>query len=169
MADTVYLLLGSNLGNRERHMQVALDKLQSLEGLEVIATSPVYLSDAVGMPDGSPSFLNQVVKCEYLYPPHELLHSVEKIEAAMGRTDKGTYQSRIIDIDILLFGDRVLQLDDLTVPHPSLLERPFALIPLLAIDPELVDPRTGTPLESYVDSRDRERVLLYKDHVARNV
>ena len=81
----------------------------------------------------------------------------------------GRNQSRVIDIDILLFGDQVLDLADLTVPHPALLGRPFALIPLVTIDPDLADPRTGTPLEKYIDSRARESVLLYKDHVARNV
>jgi 2-amino-4-hydroxy-6-hydroxymethyldihydropteridine diphosphokinase len=169
MAETVYLLLGSNLGNRERSLETAIAKLDALEGFEIVATSPVYISDAVDMPDGSPAFLNQVIKGDYRFPPHELLHSLEKIETALGRTDKGKNKSRVIDIDILLFGERVLQLDDLEIPHPKLLKRPFALIPLVTIDSELTDPRTGEPLESHIDDRTRESVLLYKDHVARNV
>lgn len=169
MAETVYLLLGSNLGNRERYLETALAKLAELEGFEIIATSPIYLSDAVEMKGDNPSFLNQVVKGDYQYPPHELLHSIEKIEADLGRADKGHKQSRGIDIDILLFGERIVELDDLQIPHRALLQRPFALIPLVTIDPDITDPRTGKTLESFIDDRKRESVLLYKDHVARNV
>lgn len=169
MAETVFLLLGSNLGNRERYLETALAKLAELEGFEIIAISPIYLSDAAEMKGENPSFLNQVIKGDYQYPPHELLHSIEKIETDLGRTDKGNKQSRVIDIDILLFGERVVELDDLQIPHKALLKRPFALIPMVTIDPDLADPRTGKAFESYIDSRARESVLLYKDHVARNV
>ncbi|MBD3404060.1 2-amino-4-hydroxy-6-hydroxymethyldihydropteridine diphosphokinase [candidate division GN15 bacterium] len=169
MAETVYLLLGSNLGHRERHLAAALDRLEELEGFEVVASSPIYLSDAVDMPEDSPSFLNQVIKGEYQYPARELLHSLEKIESDLGRTDKTKNQSRTIDIDILLFGEQQFERDDLTIPHPRLLERPFALVPLVAIDPDLTHPVTGRPFADHIDSRDAEQILLYKDHVSRNV
>jgi 2-amino-4-hydroxy-6-hydroxymethyldihydropteridine diphosphokinase len=169
MADTVYLLLGSNIGDRQRHLASAVESLGMLEGLEITAVSPVYLSAAVDMEGENPDFLNQVVKGDYLYPPSELLASIEKIERQMGRTQKRERRPRTIDIDILLFGVQVIKTDDLTVPHPELLKRPFALVPMVEIDPDLTHPVTGKLLAEYISRKDARQVMLFEDHVSRNV
>ena len=169
MATTVYILLGSNLGDREGYLNEARKRLEALEGLEVIATSAIYISDAVEMAEGSPSFLNQVVKGDYQYSAGELLHSLQAIESDLDRTGKGDMTPRTIDLDILLFGQRAIETDTLTVPHPKLLERPFALIPLEQIDPGLEHPVTGNPISAHITDRQRHQVEVYKDHVARNV
>jgi 2-amino-4-hydroxy-6-hydroxymethyldihydropteridine diphosphokinase len=169
MAETVYLLLGSNIGDRELNLEHAAQKIRGLEGLEIVAMSGIYLTEPVGMTGVQPAFLNQAVRAEYQYRPLELLHALERIETEMGRTDKGNLQPRIIDCDILLFGGLKIQERDLTIPHPRLLERPFALIPLLEIDPQLVHPVTRKPLASYVKDRKDSGVMLYKDHVARSI
>lgn len=168
MAETIYLLLGSNIGDREHNLSSAVARLESIEGLEIIARSGIYLSEAVGMVGENPSFLNQVVKAEYQYTPMELLRGLEKVESGLGRTDKGKKLSRTLDCDILLFGDLVAATDRLTLPHPRLLERPFALVPLLEIEPELVHPGTHKPIAGYLKAGDRQTVMLYKDYVAGN-
>jgi len=169
MAETVYLLLGSNIGDRERNLKHAVEKLRALEGFEIVATSAIYLTEPVDMKGEQPSFLNQVIKAEYEFRPLELLHALERIEIELGRTDKGKLQPRIIDCDILLFGNLKIQRRDLTIPHPRLLERAFAMIPLVEIDPHLLHPVTRKPIASYVKDRAGSGVMLYKDHVARSI
>ena len=169
MAESVYILVGSNLGDRGRNLKSALDKIRDIEGLEIVASSSIYVSEAVEMRGENPSFLNQVVMADYQYRPNELLDQLEAIETAMGRTDKGKKQPRSIDLDILLFGNQVITTQRLTVPHIRLLERPFALIPILEINPEIVHAVERKPLAEYVTDKQRKHVMLYKDHVARNV
>jgi 2-amino-4-hydroxy-6-hydroxymethyldihydropteridine diphosphokinase len=169
MIETVYILLGSNVGDRENYLRTAQDRLRALEGLEIVATSAIFVTQPQEMEGENPSFLNQVIKAEYQYSPMELLCELESIERDLGRTDKGRLRPRTIDLDILLFGDRVMEQPRLTVPHAKMLRRPFALIPLLDIDPNLVYPVTGQPVEQYVTARDRDNVVLYREHVARSV
>ena len=169
MAETVYLLLGSNVGDRERYLDHALEKLESLEGLEVTAASGIYVSEASDMGDQEPSFLNQVIKADWRYTANELLRALEKIERDLGRTQKGERKSRTIDIDLLLFGEHIIDTEDLRVPHEQLLSRPFAMVPLLQIDPELRHPAGGRPIAEFLSEDDRQTVILYRDHVARNI
>ncbi|HPI33584.1 MAG TPA: 2-amino-4-hydroxy-6-hydroxymethyldihydropteridine diphosphokinase, partial [candidate division Zixibacteria bacterium] len=126
-ATTVYLLLGSNLGDRERNLGAARDRLAHIPGIELIDASAIYISEADGMEGENPAFLNQVVKAEYAYRAQELLDELEKIERLLGRTDKGGKLPRPIDLDILLFGDAVIATDRLTVPHRELLHRGFVM------------------------------------------
>jgi 2-amino-4-hydroxy-6-hydroxymethyldihydropteridine diphosphokinase len=169
MAETAYILIGSNLGDREKNLKSAVEKMRSVEGLEIVATSSVYVSEAVDMKGENPSFLNQVIMIDYQYRPNELLDQLEAIEQALGRTDKGKKQPRTADLDILLFGNQTVNTDRLTIPHAKLLDRPFALIPMLEIDPELMHPVAKKPLAGFVNDKHREQVILYKDYVARNV
>jgi 2-amino-4-hydroxy-6-hydroxymethyldihydropteridine diphosphokinase len=121
------------------------------------------------MPPGSPSFLNQVVKGEYRFLATELMSSLEQIERGMGRGHKGDKQPRTIDLDILLFGDAIIENERLSIPHRELLNRPFAMIPLLQIEPDIVHPVTKTPVAEFLSEEDRATVLLYKDHVPRHI
>ena len=91
------------------------------------------------------------------------------IEGDLDRTDKGKGKPRTIDIDILLFGDRTLKTEGLTIPHPELLNRPFALVPLLEIDPEATLPPDRLLIADYLRAEDRDKVWLFEDHVARQV
>jgi 2-amino-4-hydroxy-6-hydroxymethyldihydropteridine diphosphokinase len=169
MAETVYILTGSNLGDRERNLAAALAKIETLPGFELVAVSGVYVSEAQGMAADSPSFMNQVLMGDYQYLPSELLNALEQIEKQLGRTGKGRNQPRIIDLDVLLFGDRIVETEALSIPHHQLLNRPFALVPLLEIDPDLVHPVVKRPIVEFLTDRQRQEVVLYKDHVARNV
>jgi 2-amino-4-hydroxy-6-hydroxymethyldihydropteridine diphosphokinase len=169
MTELVYILMGSNLGDREHNLASAMKHIGALEGIEIVAVSSIYQSDPIGMKDSGPDFLNQVVKCEYQFLPSELLDSLEKIEVSLGRTDKGSRLSRTIDLDVLLFGSQVIDTPRITVPQKDLLKRPFALVPLLQIDPDFVHPVTKKPLAGYLSAASRHTVTLYKDYVSREV
>jgi 2-amino-4-hydroxy-6-hydroxymethyldihydropteridine diphosphokinase len=169
MPETIYLLTGSNLGDREKKLNSAMTHLSEVEGLEIVATSGIYLSEAVDLESDSPPFMNQVVKADYQFTPNELLSALELIEQKMGRTGKGKKESRTIDLDILLFGQEIIELEHLSIPHRELLNRPFAMVPLLQIDPDLIHPVTGTPVAEFLSDEERESVELFRDHVARNV
>ncbi len=169
MADTVYILSGSNLGDREKNLELACEKLSALPGVEVIATSALYLSKAQDMKGENPDFMNQVIMLEFQYRPNELLNGLEQIETEMGRTDKGKLKPRIIDLDILLFGDEIIDTKELTIPHKQLLKRPFAMIPLLQITPDIEHPVKKRAIAEFLKKSDENKVEMYKDHVARNI
>ncbi len=169
MAETVYFLLGSNIGDREQNLALALVKLGEVEGLEITAVSSIYLSDPVGMKGEHPPFMNQAVKADYLYTPVELLDHTERIERELGRTDKGKRAPRTLDIDLLLIGNRTVKTDRLTIPHAELIHRPFALVPVIEIDPQMIHPVTKKPLASYLSAETRRTVVLFREHVARNL
>jgi len=168
MAETVYILAGSNIGDREKNLQTAVEIIRQMEGMELIAVSGVYVSEAVDMDEGAPAFMNLVVMGDYQYKPTELLNSLELIEKKLGRTGKGAKESRTIDLDLLLFGEQVIETDRLSVPHRELLNRPFAMVPLLQIEPDIIHPVTGTPVAEFLTEKGRQSVMLYKDHVARD-
>ena len=125
-----YLALGTNLGDKDRNLQFALEKIAKNIGT-ISALSSVYASEPWGYLSEN-SFLNQVVKVETEHSPLELLKAVQTIETQMGRTRKNSarYQDRIIDIDIILYDDLVYQSDELTIPHPLYRQRPFVWEPL---------------------------------------
>ena len=167
MSETVFILSGSNMGDRERNLALALEKMQLIEGLEIVATSAVYVSEAQDMDGENPSFMNQVIMADYRYSTNELLNGLELIEKKLGRTAKGEKLPRSMDLDILLFGQQIIETDRLSIPHRELLNRPFAMVPMLQIDPKVVHPVTKRPVSDFLSDDDRSKVMLYKDHVAR--
>ncbi len=141
MADTVtvYLGLGSNLEDRKRNLEKAVELLK--ERLRIGLVSSVYDTDPLG-DKNQPRFLNMVCQAFTTLPPEVLLALAKGIEAKMRRTS-ATGAPRSIDIDILLYGDKVVNTPDLVIPHPRLAERGFVLVPLAEIAPDLVHPVTG--------------------------
>ncbi|MEW5923655.1 MAG: 2-amino-4-hydroxy-6-hydroxymethyldihydropteridine diphosphokinase [Candidatus Zixiibacteriota bacterium] len=163
MPQTVYLGLGSNLGDRENNLLAGCRLISAMEGFETIDISPLYVTEAVEMSENSPSFLNMALKGQFNYTPLELLANIENIEKQVGRRGKGDYQPRSLDIDILLFGDKECKMERLIVPHPRMTKRPFVLVPLLQIDPDLVHPLTKKRFDSYLKKKDRQGIILYKE------
>ena len=137
----VYLGLGSNVGVREGNLRQAL-KFLTGHGSHVHQHSPVYETDPVGYAD-QPSFLNCVCCLQTTMKPNELLATLKGIEGLVGRTPTFRNGPREIDIDILLYGDLVLESEDLTIPHPRIAERAFVLVPLADIATDIVHPVTG--------------------------
>ena len=164
MTSTAYILIGSNLGDREKYLSSAIAMIKETPGLELCDRSSVYSSEAQQMANGTPSFLNQAIKVETRLRPLELLTALEKIEQALGRDDKGKNLSRKIDLDILLYDTEIVNTKRLTIPHPELLNRAFALIPLIEIDPELVHPLTGRRLKDYLNDEDFKLVRQKEEH-----
>ncbi len=138
---TVYLGLGSNLGDRAANLRAALQRLEAA-GVRVLALSPFYETEPVGYRD-QPDFLNAACRAETDLSPHDLLHAIKAIEAAMGRRPSFRNAPRPIDVDILFYDDLVLDTPDLMIPHPRLAERAFVLVPLADIAPELRHPVLG--------------------------
>ena len=132
----VYLSLGSNLGNRQENLDRALKLLA--ERMRLGKVSSIYDTEAVG-PVTQPRFLNLAAEAFTHLKPEGLLALVKGIEQKMGRYSK-TGQPRIIDIDIIFYGDQTVNTEDLTIPHPEMEKRSFVLIPLAEIAPEAVHP-----------------------------
>ena len=169
MSNTVYLSLGSNLGDRERNLLRAIETISAMEGFEVISHSPVYVNPAIEMEKDAPGFFNMVIKGEFAYRPAELLTNIENIEAKLGRTNKRECKPRTIDIDIILFGEEIIETDRLSIPHRKMTIRPFVLKPLLQIDPEIVHPVTKERLKVYLDNCDTKDLVLYKELIEADV
>ncbi len=128
-----YLALGSNLGNREANLRVAVSAIPRM--CRVIAVSSLYETDPV--PPGQPSFYNAAVAIETGLQPRSLLRFLKAIEEEVGRRPGGPPQGpRPIDIDILLYGDERSADELLTIPHPRMAERPFVLVPFAEIAPD---------------------------------
>lgn len=136
---TVYLSLGSNMGNRQGNLEKALDLLS--QKLKLGPVSSLYDTEPVGNIN-QPRFLNLVCQVDTNLDPERLLALAKGIESKMGRTGKSG-APRPIDIDILFYGDRVINTPELVIPHPRLTERAFVLIPLAEIAPDLVYPVSG--------------------------
>ena len=147
----VFLGIGSNLGNRENSMQQAVEHINKRVG-EVCTTSALYETEPWGF-QSDDAFLNMVIAVETQMSPQALLAEILFIESVLGRIrNKAHYSSRIIDIDILLYGDVVLSEPDLTIPHPLLHERKFVLIPLCEIASEVVHPVLNKTFRELLDA-----------------
>jgi len=136
--NTAYLLLGSNLGEREGFLSQAIESIRKSIG-KVVAQSSLYETAPWGNKNQS-NFLNQVICIETKLPAEELLFKILAIEKELGRKREQKWEARIIDIDILFFNSEIIQTPDLSVPHPYLQERRFALVPLAEIAEEFVHP-----------------------------
>jgi len=134
---TVYLALGSNVGNRAANLKAAIAALPPQ--MEVKVKSRVYETPPWGYTNQE-KFLNQVVKAWTYLEPEPLLKHLKRLEVALGRVPTFQYGPRLIDIDILLYDDLVFDSADLKIPHPQMHERGFVLLPLMDIAPDLVHP-----------------------------
>jgi 2-amino-4-hydroxy-6-hydroxymethyldihydropteridine diphosphokinase len=134
----VYLSLGSNLGDRAGNLRRATERLNSLGSVQ--AVSGLYETEPVEVERVQPWFLNSVVALETQLDPRELLARLLALEEGMGRRRIEPKGPRTIDIDIVLFGNMVLDLPELTIPHPGMQQRRFVLEPLAEIAPELLHP-----------------------------
>jgi 2-amino-4-hydroxy-6-hydroxymethyldihydropteridine diphosphokinase len=139
---TAFVGIGSNLGNRETHLRTAIDLLAAEEGIEVVAVSRLRETDPVG-PVEQGSFLNGAVQVTTDLPPTELLERLLDVEQRLGRVRLERFGPRTIDLDLLVYGDEVVEEPGLTLPHPRLHERRFALEPLAELAPGLVVPGRG--------------------------
>ena len=142
MGTTAFVGIGSNLGDRETNLRRAIELLTAEDGIEVVAVSEVRETEPVGPVEQGP-FLNGVVQVETTLPPGDLLERLLSVESRLGRVRAERWGPRTIDLDLLLYGSERVDEPGLTVPHPRLHERRFALEPLLDLDPTLEIPELG--------------------------
>lgn len=138
---TAYLLLGSNLGDRVAILREAVEQLSVLAGT-VEKVSGLYETAAWGLEE-QPAFLNQAVQLHTLLSAEQLLDACQRVEQLAGRERLVRWGARTLDVDILLYDAEVLQTERLSVPHPRLPERRFALVPLAEIAPSVIHPALG--------------------------
>lgn len=142
MNDQIYLSLGSNLGDRIENVKNALQSLSSSDEIKVISSSSFYETEPMGVTD-QPRYINAAAKIETSLTPRALLKEVKSLEKAMGRRETFRWGPRVIDIDILLFGDIVVSEKGLNIPHPAMEKRAFVMIPLSEIGSAARHPVTG--------------------------
>jgi 2-amino-4-hydroxy-6-hydroxymethyldihydropteridine diphosphokinase len=137
---TCYIALGANLGDRRANLDSAVEKLRATPGVRVIKVSTYHETPAVGGPPDSPPFLNAAAELETTLSSRALLDRLLEIEQSLGRTRREKWGPRLIDLDLLLYGDQVIAEPNLHVPHPLMHERRFVLAPLAEIARDVVHP-----------------------------
>jgi 2-amino-4-hydroxy-6-hydroxymethyldihydropteridine diphosphokinase len=140
VSPTGYLGLGSNIGDRRAHLEAAVAALPA-HGATVTATSSVYDTEPIGLVLDQPEFLNACLRIETELEPLDLLDAAKAVEREVGRAAGGPrHGPRVIDVDVLLLGERTFASERLRLPHPEVSSRRFVLVPLLELDPELALP-----------------------------
>ena len=152
---TTYLCLGGNLGDRMAALTEALRLLDVTSGMRRAVCSSVYETEPWAVAD-QPNFLNLVAAYETILSPEDLLTACKSVEAEVGRVASYRWGPRLIDVDILLYGDRVVDLaePDLQIPHPRMAQRAFVLVPLAEIAPHTCVPPQGDTVQRLLDEAD---------------
>ena len=135
---SIYIALGSNLGNKEKNLKEALQRLEQ-KGVEILRVSDFIQTEPYGVTD-QPAFLNAVAEIRTGRSPLELLHTLLQVERDMGRKRLRHWGERNIDLDLLLYNEEIIDLPELKVPHPDMQNRDFVLGPLAQIAPEAMHP-----------------------------
>ena len=155
MPELVLISLGSNLGDRKALLDSAVASLSNTPDVTVRKISTYHETTPVGGPSGQGAFLNAAVALETTFDPEFLLDRLHAIEAEANRVRTVHWGERTLDLDLLLFGDRVIESPRLSVPHPRMVVRRFVLAPLSEIAPDFIEPSTGMTIALLLDNLDR--------------
>ncbi|UXU54782.1 2-amino-4-hydroxy-6-hydroxymethyldihydropteridine diphosphokinase [Staphylococcus agnetis] len=156
----VYLGLGSNIGDREQQLKSAVERLNQVTDIYVQQVSSMYETKPVGYVD-QPDFLNVCLHIKTSLSPEVLLQQCLDIEKELHRVRKVRWGPRTIDIDVLLYGDQIIESEQLIVPHPRMTERAFVMIPLNEIASNVIEPRSKKTIQSLVHPD--ETVVKYQN------
>lgn len=151
MSKTAYVGVGSNLGAKLSNCLKAIEMVDNIQGCRVMARSDFFRTDPVGV-EGHDWYVNGAISLETDLSAHELLNNLLAIEANLGRKRNKKWEPRTIDLDILLFGQDVIDEKDLTIPHPLMHLRKFVLMPMVQLVPNLVHPVLGNTLEELLNN-----------------
>jgi 2-amino-4-hydroxy-6-hydroxymethyldihydropteridine diphosphokinase len=138
----VYIGIGSNLDNPVQQVNESFAELDTIPGTALVLHSSLYRTAPMG-PEGQDDYINAVAVLETRLDAHELLHRLQEIEQQHRRVRLQHWGPRTLDLDILLYGDKIIESDELVVPHPGIHERPFVLYPLVEVAPDLEIPGNG--------------------------
>ena len=161
---TAFIALGANLGDAQATLRRALTELGGLG--EVRGVSALYRTAPVGGPPGQPAYLNAVAEVETALSASDLLAALHAIEAAAGRTRDVRWEARVLDLDLIVYGEEVSGDPALTLPHPRAWERAFVLAPLSDLAPYLAHPRTGETVADALARADTAGVERLSDNWA---
>ncbi|WP_158738493.1 2-amino-4-hydroxy-6-hydroxymethyldihydropteridine diphosphokinase [Alteribacillus sp. YIM 98480] len=165
MKNRVYLALGSNIGDRFHYLQRAVEKLNEKKEIEVTQLSSIYETEPVGVTEQA-AFLNMTLEMYTSLKPESLLKTTQWIEQELNRVKIKRWGPRTIDLDILLFNDENIRMDDLSIPHPRLEERAFVLIPLNEIASNVVEPTNYKYIHELAENlsiKEKEGVRIWKN------
>lgn len=156
--NTVYIALGSNVGDRLQNLQRALSCIKLLHNTTVKSVSSVYETLPFGKTEQS-DFYNAVIKIETGYSPNELLKELKRIEKQIGRIERERWGPREIDLDILLFNELNFSDEIITLPHKGIIYRDFVLFPLIEVEPELINPVYNRRYKDFVDELENKYIV----------
>lgn len=161
MSVTTYIALGSNLDKPKQQLKSAITALKSLPDSRFLKVSPFYRTEPVG-PAGQPDYINAAAAIETTLSPTALLDALQAIENDQGRVRSIHWGARVLDLDILLYGNEIIATERLTIPHKEMSWRHFALLPLTDIAPNLTLP-TGQSLRKLLQGIDRNGIERLRD------
>ncbi len=157
----VFIGLGSNLGDRKKNIDNSIRLLHDPGGnnnIEILDRASYYETEPVG--PIQPWFINTAIKIETSLSPEEILSKCKEVERRIGRVDSFRWGPRLVDLDLLLFGDRVVNTEQLVLPHPQLEERKFVLLPLIELEAQLTHPGLGIPLENLLPKTEGDKKVV---------
>lgn len=157
---TAYIAIGSNLGDRARYCYSAIVHLARHDQITLTRLSPLMETAPVGGPAGAPPFLNGAIEIETTLGSHALFHELQSIEDLLGRVRKERWEPRVIDLDLIFFGDKIVSSDALIIPHPMMHQRTFVLEPLSMIAPDLVHPTLQMTVKGLLESINTQTVAV---------
>jgi 2-amino-4-hydroxy-6-hydroxymethyldihydropteridine diphosphokinase len=156
-----FIGIGSNMGKPAEACREAVEKVSEFPGVRLLRYSSLYRTEPVGYQD-QPSFINAVAEIRTVLAPRQLFDALKEIERRMGRTEGPKWGPRLIDLDILFYGQEVIQEEGLVIPHPELHRRAFVLVPLCELAPYVIHPAFGISVQGLMDrSTDTGRVDIY--------
>jgi len=158
-----FISVGSNIGDKRAQCESGIRKITHPRISQLIERSPCYRTEPVGYVEQD-WFINAVIKISTRLDPYELLDQLKQIERDAGRTDTGTrFGPRCLDLDILLYGDDIVETDRLVVPHPRMHKRRFVLLPFCDIDPHIVHPVLGKTIHSLLADLPMDEQIVLED------
>ena len=155
------IALGSNQGNSFDILSKSLSFLNQIPGITLNATSSWYKTKPVGTAESQPDYLNGCALLSAEQTPEELLNVLQATEIQFGRTGKGTLKPRTLDLDLLLYGDLIVNTPNLTIPHPRMMERAFVLVPLAEIASDWIEPKSNAKISQLLSKVDKSGVQPY--------
>lgn len=159
---TAFIGLGSNIRDRKKNIEEAVTLLENTPDIKIEKRSSLYITDPIGYV-GQDFFLNAVIEISTMLSPRDLLHRCLEIEEQMGRVRIMEWGPRLIDLDLLLYGEDIIEDEELIVPHPLMHNRRFVLIPLVEIAPDVIHPKLHqTASELLYSLKDGHKVEKYE-------
>jgi len=156
--ERVFIGLGSNLGDRKKNIENSVDLLVGTKKTNLLKRASYYETEPIG--PNQPWFINTAIKVETSLSPEGLLDSCKEVERRIGRFDTSHWGPRLVDLDLLLFGDRVLNNGRLEIPHPQMEKREFVLRPLIELEPELIHPELDFPLKGLLTKTEEDKKVI---------